>query len=152
METNFPAARAAALGMIVVLIVACEPSPYPYKAHLLPGELPDGGYPITNNDRKLSAATAAYVPKEVEVLSDPAGARIEVNDEYVGDAPLDVKVPESGGNFTKLTVIRAIAVRGGDYVQTKIFLDGASVPSRILFDMDLGPATPAVDVNINPPQ
>jgi PEGA domain len=93
---------------------------------------------------------------KVEILSDPAGARIEVNDNYVGDAPITVEIPQSGGYFTRNTVIRALPTEGGDYVQAKYFSGsipdvwypetvGAhrdQIPSRIFFDVRLGPVTP----------
>ena len=98
--------------------------------------------------------------KKVEVISEPAGARIEVNDDYVGDAPITLQIPQDAqdpGYFTKNTVIRAVPTEGGDYVQTKVFLGNISgvsygdrIPSRLFFDMRLGPATPTVNVNVIP--
>jgi hypothetical protein len=38
--------------------------------------------------------------KKVEIVSEPAGARIEVNDNYVGDAPITVEIPQWVGQFT----------------------------------------------------
>jgi hypothetical protein len=90
--------------------------------------------------------------KKLEIISEPAGARIEVNDDYVGDAPITLQIPQDAqdpGYFTKNTVIRALPTEGGDYVQTKVFT-GDRIPSRIFFDMHLGPARPSVDVNVIP--
>ena len=108
----------------------------------------------------------SYEPrtKKVEILSEPAGARIEVNDNYVGDAPITVEIPQRASYFTQNTVIRALPTEGGDYVQVKYFSGsipdawypetvGAKrdqIPSRIFFDMRLGPVTPSVDVNVVP--
>ena len=103
---------------------------------------------------------------KVEIVSEPAGARIEVNDNYVGDAPITVEIPQDGGNFTQETVIRALPTEADDYVQSKYFrftpaisygsgygteAKGDQIPSRIFFDMRLGPVRPAVDVNVIPP-
>jgi PEGA domain len=93
--------------------------------------------------------------KKVEIISEPSGARIEVNNNYVGDAPITVTLQEYGDEFTRNTVIRALPTEAGDYVQTKFFYAGTfgtndRIPSRIFFDMHLGPATPAVDVNVVP--
>jgi hypothetical protein len=98
--------------------------------------------------------------KKVEVISEPVGARIEVNDDYVGDAPIALKIPQDAqdpGYFTKNTVIRALPTQGGDYVQAKVFVGNISgvsygdrIPSRIYFNMHLGPATPSVNVNVAP--
>jgi hypothetical protein len=96
--------------------------------------------------------------KKVKIVSEPAGARIEINDDYVGDAPITVEIPQWVGRFTKDTVIRAIPNRAGDYGQSKYFSKGSvvvgategQIPSRILFDMHLGPSTPTVNVNVIP--
>jgi hypothetical protein len=102
---------------------------------------------------------------KVEIISDPAGARIEINDNYVGDTPITVELAQNDGQFTQFTVIRALPNEAGDYVQSKYFLfqpatdygsgyrtaaKGDQIPSRILFDMHLGPVTPSVDVNVVP--
>jgi PEGA domain len=81
------------------------------------------------------AATAA--PKMIQIISDPPGARIEINDDYVGDAPISITVPTLNGNFAKGTTIRAIPSLQGNYLQAKFFDPGMAVPSRILFDMGL---------------
>jgi PEGA domain len=121
--------------------------------------LPSGYHPPPQLPVSYEART-----KKVEILSDPAGARIEVNDNYVGDAPITVEIPQRAGYFTQNTVIRALPTQGGDYVQAKYFSGsipdawypetvGAKrdqIPSRIFFDMRLGPVTPSVDVNVTP--
>jgi len=90
--------------------------------------------------------------KKVEIVSEPVGARIEVNDDYVGNAPITVEIPQWTGQFYKNTVIRAIPNEAGDYVQSKYFSVGSEqIPPRILFNMRLGPATPSVNVNVVPP-
>ena len=82
----------------------------------------------------------------VQIISDPPGARIEVNDDYVGDTPLEIKVAQHNGNFVNDTTIRAIPIQQGEYVQSKYFSGTflpAAIPSRILFDMGLQPVAPA---------
>src|SRR5258708_38513383 len=98
--------------------------------------------------------------KKVEIMSDTAGARIEVNDDYVGDAPISLQIPQDAqdpGYFTKNTVIRALPTESGDYVQVKCFLGntlGASygdrIPSRIILNLHKSPATPGLNVNVVP--
>jgi hypothetical protein len=78
--------------------------------------------------------------KTIQIISDPLGARIEVNDDYVGDTPISIRVATEGGNFTKGTSIRATPTVQGQYVQSKYFDRTSGVPSRILFSMGLGPA------------
>ena len=93
--------------------------------------------------------------KQVLVLSEPVGARIEVNGDYVGDAPLTVTIPCSlNGRFTETTKIRALPIKSGQYTQSKLFFGGFLtlrndlVPSRLFFDMRLAPV-PSNDVNVN---
>jgi hypothetical protein len=98
--------------------------------------------------------------KSVFIISDPPGARIEVNDDYVGDAPITVNIPSwSDGGFLRTTSITASPIRDGDYVQNKLFFGNTNspdqcdqIPKRIFFDMTIGrissPAT-QVDVDIN---
>jgi hypothetical protein len=91
------------------------------------------------------SSTTQYTPAthQVEILSEPAGARIEVNDNYVGDTPLTITVAT---NLYLPTVIRALPIYAGQWTQTKVFGYGlftpSEVPSRIFFDMRLEPAVP----------
>jgi hypothetical protein len=100
--------------------------------------------------------------KEIEVLSQPTGARIEVNEDYVCDAPCTLRVRcDSDGRFFETTTIRALPV-GYGYTQAKSFLgfgayagssgyylDSARIPSRILFDMNLAPVSQDININVN---
>lgn len=101
------------------------------------------------------------VQKSVLILSEPAGARIEVDDNYVGDTPITITVPAyaCNGYFTKHTTITALPIRDGQYVQNKFFSGndefphiGNPVPDRIFFDMRLGRSGPPptqVDVDVH---
>jgi len=101
----------------------------------------------------------ARTAQSVQIISSPPGARIEVNGNYVGDAPCTLQIPSfAEGRFREHTTIRAIPIRGGDYTQSKIFFGYAAfdnpylisyrIPERIFFDMRLGPANPEIDVNV----
>jgi hypothetical protein len=107
--------------LITVGLVACESSP-----------------PKVSTQSPPAATIAAT--KTIQIISDPPSARIEVNDDYVGDAPISITVPTLNGDFAKGTTIRAIPSLQGNYLQAKFFDPGMSVPSRILFDMGLVPA------------
>ena len=100
------------------------------------------------------------IPFTVRVeASDPC--RIEVNGEYVGDAPGEIKVwGDKDGTFHEggMTVINAIPTKRGQQTQTKIFSNGAwlgssgdRIPSRLYFDMELSPIgeKSTIDLNIN---
>jgi hypothetical protein len=108
--------------LIAFGLVACESSP-----------------PKVSTQSPPPAAIAAT--KTIQIISDPVGARIEVNDDYVGDAPISITVPREGANFAKGTTIRATPTLQGQYVQSKYFDRTSEVPSRILFSMGLVPAT-----------
>ena len=137
----------------LTLDVGC--SSYPYWAQTPPLS---AYRPVTS----ASAVPAQSAKAKVEIISDPAGARIEVNDNYLGDAPITVEIPEKAGYFTQNTIIRALPTDGGDYVQAKYFSGsipdawypetvGAhrdQIPSRIFFDMRLGPVTPSINVTL----
>ena len=115
----------------------------PYSAHPL------------SDDQPVSSKPAPYEPKKTQIISEPPGARIEINGSYVGDAPITVELAQRGGYFDEDTVVRAIPSEGGDYPQTKRFLTsdpwyhpgfaGDKIPARIFFNMHLGQATPAPD-------
>ena len=77
---------------------------------------------------------------KVQIVSQPVGAKIEINGQYVGDAPLTVDIEASNeGRFWRDTVIRAYPKDTG-YTQVQVF-NGKShwaisdmVPPRIFFD------------------
>jgi hypothetical protein len=77
---------------------------------------------------------------KVQIVSQPAGAQIEMNGQYIGDAPLSVDIEASNdGRFWRDTVIKAYPKETG-YIQIKAF-NGQStwaisdaVPPRIFFD------------------
>jgi PEGA domain-containing protein len=93
------------------------------------------------------------VYKTVQILSDPPGARIEINGNYVGDAPLTVKVKADTeyNRFYSNTLIRAYPKENG-YVQTKYFAPGTSegldLPDRIFFDTNLRATYPQIPIQI----
>ncbi len=89
-----------------------------------------------------------YYQYKVEIISNPPGAKIEINNDYVGDAPITRTV---NGNWGMLadTIIRAIPTQPGQFVQTKYLPGTQPFPSRIYFDMSLGPVQPNYNVNVN---
>src|SRR6202166_5050496 len=71
--------------------------------------------------------------KTIQINADSPGVRIEVNGDYVGDAPTSITVPTDRAKFTKVTIIRATPTLEGEHVQSKHFDATTEVPSRILF-------------------
>src|SRR6202035_998520 len=77
---------------------------------------------------------------KMQIVSQPTGAKIEINGQYVGDAPLFVDIETSNdGRFWRDTVIKAYPKDTG-YTQIKAF-NGKShwairdaVPPKLYFD------------------
>jgi hypothetical protein len=88
--------------------------------------------------------TMAY---NVLVEASPPGARIEVNGQDMGEAPVRIKIfGDPDGTFhdfgSYYYVVRALPVSTNQYVQTKFFRTGHlltpedHIPARIYFDMN----------------
>jgi hypothetical protein len=81
----------------------------------------------------------------IQIVSQPAGAKIEMNGRYMGDAPTTVEVDSSpNGRFWRDTIFKAYPKDTG-YIQIKAF-NGESnwaisdpVPPRIAFDTRTDP-------------
>ena len=83
----------------------------------------------------------------VQVVSEPSGAKVEVNDNYIGETPLTIKLEgwESTRTFTRSTTIVAHPIRAGGQTQVKIFSGwrepsrtyGDVIPKKIYFNMNL---------------
>lgn len=102
--------------------------------------------PTAENPEHGPDGTIAYY---VEVESSEPGAKIETNGDYIGTAPLKLKIwGDKDGtfhNFGSYTyTIRAYPVRPGQQIQTKDFRTGGwftpedMIPKRVYFDF--GPA------------
>jgi hypothetical protein len=91
--------------------------------------------------------THAMRPRlKVQIVSQPTGARIEVNGQYAGDAPVSVDIEASpDGRFWRDTIIKAYPKDTG-YTQIKAF-NGKSrwaisdaVPPKLFFDTRIDPS------------
>jgi PEGA domain len=109
---------------------------------------------------------APTTERQVEILSEPPGARIEVNDNYIGDTPITTTFQcDTDSRFIENTRIRALPTQPGHYVQSKLFFGGYltharfaanytpstlndKIPARIFFDMGLGPVSRDINVNV----
>src|ERR1700736_6193846 len=54
----------------------------PYSAHPLSAYQPVSSKPVP------------YEPKKTQIISEPAGARIEINDNYLGGAPIKLQLAQ----------------------------------------------------------
>lgn len=104
----------------------------------------------------LNKQTYTYT---TEVISEPPGARIEVDGSYLGDAPMTIKW---NGYYSRrfhdrFHTIKAYPIQAGHCVQIKLFQGGFEyypnnndpIPEKIFFDMSLCRPKPSLDVNIN---
>lgn len=86
---------------------------------------------------------------DVEVLSEPPGARIEVDDGYIGDAPIVIRVRATDGRIAESFKLTALP-RAGGWTQSKQFVRDKPVPKRIFFDTNLKPrADTEVEVHVD---
>jgi len=93
------------------------------------------GTPATKPNPSPSP-TPTLVP--TTILSDPPRARIEVDNDYVGDAPVQVNLGRYSYYGSPGITIRATP-QGSGYVQTKFLSPFDPLPSRIIFQMNLQP-------------
>ena len=91
-----------------------------------------------------------------KVISEPPGARIELDNDYIGDAPLEIQWEgyPATGCFTRNHELRALPINEGQYSQYKFF-DGTSlgvgrpkIPKTIFFDMRLAPVPRHYEIDI----
>jgi hypothetical protein len=78
-------------------------------------------------------------PVSTKIVSEPPGARIEVNGNYVGVTPVEVTLPQSSspGRLKEMILIRALPAIPGQQVQEKRLLKRQTPPTNVLFDMSL---------------
>ena len=102
--------------------------------------------------------TIAY---QVEIETSEPGSRIEVNGDYVGKAPVTVKVfGDKDGTFhnfgSQEFVIKAFPVKPGQKVQTKVFNTGRwfgtedKIPKRLFFDFNVSGGQFTIDLPASP--
>ena len=97
------------------------------------------------NSGCASHTHSARPRQKVLIVSQPPGAKIEINGQYVGDAPTTVEIETSSdGRFWRDTIVKAYPADTG-YTQILAF-NGKSrwaisdvVPPRIFFDTRSAP-------------
>ena len=115
--------------------------------------------PIINSGQCIYYGGFSYTCNhyEMEIFSNPPGVKIEINNEYIGETPLK-KIWNGTYSIYDSYIIKANPNQPGQFVQTKTIEHHSTgevnslvtLPGKIYFDMNLGPATPAIDVNVNP--
>lgn len=89
-----------------------------------------------------------YKDYQIEIISEPSGAKIEVDNNYIGETPLIYTGNGDLGPFNTV-VVKAYPTEIGQYTQTKILSGKNILPRKLYFDMRLVPASNDVNVNIN---
>jgi hypothetical protein len=94
----------------------------------------------------VCAAAATLVgcatpPMMTHITSDPPGARIDVNESFVGQAPVDVTLPQRGPHhrLRMHVTIRAIPTEPDKPEQIKQFYYNQDAPKTVLFDTNRQP-------------
>ncbi len=94
----------------------------------------------------VSACSHPTKTYTTRVTSEPPGARIELNHDYLGVTPIDINWPGYTENdrFVADWAVQAIPAEPGQYVQEKRFKGtspgycwGDPIPKHIFFDMSI---------------
>ena len=103
------------------------------------------GCETMNNGAKSSYPSTKNF--SVNIISEPSGAKIEINNNYVGKTPIIVKLEgwETTRTFERSHTIVAHPVRAGGQIQSKWFSGwyepdkryGDIIPKKIYFNMNL---------------
>jgi len=80
--------------------------------------------------------------QRIEFLSEPPGARIMVNNDYVGDAPCSADLDNSGGMGSYTVEAYPPPTSSGLQARTKYLSRWEGLPSRVLFDLRPGYSAP----------
>ncbi|MBI4503531.1 MAG: PEGA domain-containing protein [Gemmatimonadetes bacterium] len=85
----------------------------------------------------FGCATAWFLQfEEVNILSDPPGARIEMNDEYVGRTPLTIRYRRGGaGGQANQLIIRASARNPESCSETRVISRDERTPGVVYFEL-----------------
>ena len=95
-----------------------------------------------------SFLTGCVIPP-TQIISEPSGAHIEVNNNYIGTTPCSVMLPNDGlGSIQGRTTVTALPNKGGQYTQTKFLHGGDKVPETMFFKMTLRPIRNDINLNV----
>jgi len=107
----------------------------------------------------MPSASTAISKFPVHIVSEPSGAKVEVNDNYVGMTPLTIELDgwAATRTFARSHVIVAHPVYAGGQTQVKTFSGwyqpdltyGDTIPEDMFFNMNLVRVPDKLDVNIN---
>ena len=100
-----------------------------------------------SSNESMYSSSSRITKFTVEIVSEPAGAVIEINNNYVGKTPITVELEgwKATRTFSRNHIIVAYPVRDGGQTQVKSFMGwtepsqtyGDKIPVKIYFNMDL---------------
>lgn len=102
-----------------------------------------GGGLFANLGKPLVQETGSFVDEMLDVVTEPAGARVQINDAFMGYAPVRASVRRywrgNPGNMTLDQVkIEALPEADGQCVQGGLFGEASrKVPSPVRFNMGM---------------
>lgn len=110
---------------------------------MITGCVNDGQIDRKNDEQVDSKDITTCGAAETLIISDPAGARIEINNDYIGMTPIKTKIQRvctSDRYFSGDSIdINAIPSKPGQCVQRKRITTLQRTPKNIYFNMNLCP-------------
>ena len=88
---------------------------------------------------------SAHQPIKTEIVTDPPGARIEINGEYIGDAPIGFAFQQdAGGKVIGSYTILATSVNPNELPESGWLGANLRVPPKLVFHLKQGAALVAI--------
>jgi PEGA domain len=89
--------------------------------------------------QNASAVEALPLTQKISIISDPPGAHIDINNNYVGDAPIEADWYPHWLMGSHDPLVITATPREAGYVQRKEFGPFDPAPDRVRFQMNLQP-------------
>lgn len=103
------------------------------------------GKPYQYYDEFVQTATGYdYHSYRILIHSEPPGAKIEWDKEYIGETPKEITYHGHFDLSAKL-IVRAYPSVAGQFIQTKVISGHNIIPRTIFFDMYSNPSPPEYD-------
>jgi len=121
----------------------------PVPAKIEPPSAPQVEPQLAESEGELSQEYVLEHGQAVDVVTDPAGAKIELNGKPLGVSPGTfhmIRKPNQYGFLPRMT-IKAIPPQGSEglHVQTKVFDGYTPTPEKLYFDMSSPPPLPSLE-------
>lgn len=94
---------------------------------------------LEKNSSEDDGFSILYNEYEINIISDPPGAKIEWDGDLIGTTPYKYIVTGRRGKGSGITVVKAYPIKEGQYLQTKFLYPNAFLPKTIYFNLNLRP-------------